>query len=678
MVLLKQALIAAAACITSTAAVTINVGASGGNATGYGQTRYGFLHEDINNSGDGGIYAELIRNRAFQYSRKYPVSLDAYRPINGAKLSIQMLDEPLSDALPASMRVRGQAGEGAVGFQNEGYWGMDVKRQTYTGSFWVRGHYEGSFTASLRSNLTDAVFGSTKIKSKSVAGEWVEHKYELVPKKDAPNSNNTLAITFDPTGTNSGHLDFNLISLFPPTFKNRRNGLRIDLAEALLEFNPSVIRFPGGNMLEGNTNRSYWDWKDSIGPLRYRPGFAGVWDYQQTHGLGLVEYLEWAEDFNCEFVVAVYAGLSLNGDITPRSDLQPFIDDALNEIEFIRGPADSPWGARRAELGHPEPFKLEYVEVGNEDWLAGGLKGWDTYRKYRFPLFQKAIQAAYPDIEVLYSGATTDGFPQTHSFPQDAIGDYHPYREPDWLVREFNRFDNETLRHIVGEVAAVHVNGGIRWEGDLYDFPWWIGTVGEAISMIGYERNADRVLGTFFAPVLRNMNRWQWSITLIQFAADPALTTRSTSWYIWSMFAHHPITETLPVSSGAGFGPVYYGAGRDETRGGAMVWKGAVYNTTNNADVPIKVAFEGVEAGTKAQLSMATQPEGDPWAYNDPFAGVNVVDVSRRVVTANGEGVFEFAMPELSVAVLDTDVGDGGGKRRRGLPGKPPGFRPVQ
>lgn len=193
MAYLKQAFVAAA-CAACAAAVDISVSSSGGNATGYGQTRYGFLHEDINNSGDGGIYAELVRNRAFQYSEEYPVSLDGFHSLNGAKLSLRNLSVPLSDALPVSMRV---AGSGHIGFENDGYWGMDVKQQTYTGSFWVKGDYTGQFTASLRSNLTNSVFGSTKVESKSVADDWTEHTYELVPTKDAPNSNNTLAITFD-------------------------------------------------------------------------------------------------------------------------------------------------------------------------------------------------------------------------------------------------------------------------------------------------------------------------------------------------------------------------------------------------------------------------------------------------------------------------------------------------
>jgi alpha-N-arabinofuranosidase len=629
-------------------AVDITVKGSGGNATS-GQ-QYGFLHEDINNSGDGGIYAELIRNRAFQYSDAYPVNTDGYRSVNGAKLTLSRLDEPLSDALPVSLNVRGSKCSNAttVGFLNEGYWGMDVKKQKYTGSFWVRGAYDGVFTASLQSDLTDDVFGSVEIESKSVADDWVEHEFELIPTVDAPNSNNTFAVTFDPAAAANRSLDFNLISLFPPTYKGRKNGLRIDIAEALEELHPTRLRVPGGNMLEGQTNKTWWDWKDTLGPLRYRPGFQGVWNYQQTHGLGIVEYLEWAEDMHLEVVVGVFAGLALNGDITPKDQLQPFIDDALDQIEFITGSVDTKWGARRAELGHPDPFPLSYVEVGNEDWLAGGAEGWNSYKEYRFPLFMEAINKAYPDITVIASGASSDG----HDVPAPAIGDYHPYRTPNALVDEFDRFDND-FPHIVGEVAATHPNGGIGWDGNLMPFPWWIGTVGEAVSMIGYERNADRIPGTFYAPVLRNMNRWQWAVTIVQFAADPALTTRSTSWFVWELFAGHPISHTLPASED--FGPLYYVAGTNEAVG-SHIWKGAVYNTTNSADVPVSVTFEGVEAGTKAELTLLTNSAKDPYAYNDPHTGVNIVESTVTVLEANEEGAFVFSLPELSVAVLDTEI----------------------
>lgn len=664
----KQAIVAAT-CVSSALAVDIIVQSTGGNITGkfghpYG---YGFLHEDINNSGDGGIYAELIQNRAFQGSRRFNVSTDHYFPINNAGLSIQMLDEPLSEALPASMRVAAANSTGKIGFKNDGYWGMDVRQQQYTGSFWVKGAYNGSFTASLESNLTSDVFGSVEVPSMSVADEWTEHTFELVPEKDAPNSNNTFSITFDPQGAPSAGLDFNLISLFPPTYKDRKNGLRVDIAEALADMNPHFLRFPGGNMLEGLTSDTYWDWKDTLGPLKERPGFQGVWGYQQTHGLGMMEYLEWAEDMNLQIVLGVWAGLALDGAVTPKEDLQPFIDDALAEIEFVAGPADSPWGARRAALGHPEPFELNYVEVGNEDWLAGFPGGWNSYKEYRFPLFYDAIREAYPDITVISSGATSDPAPEGATtgpntvegikLPADALGDYHPYREPDELVEEFDRFDND-VGHIIGEVAATHVNGATppRWNGPLYKYPWWIGAVGEAVSLIGYERNSDRIPGTFYAPVLKNNNRFQWPITLIQFDADPKRTTKAVTWYCWSLFAHHPITHTLPTSSNSSYGPVYWGAGLDERRDDAMVWKGAVYNTTDGAPVPVSVQFQGVTPGTKANLTVLTNADGDPYMYNDPFTGVNIVNTTISMLEASASGAFEFSLPQLSVAVLDTDV----------------------
>lgn len=301
-------------------------------------------------------------------------------------------------------------------------------------------------------------------------------------------------------------------------------------------------------------------------------------------------------------------------------------------------------------------------------------------------MFFDAITAAYPDIQVISSAATSDPAPEGATtgpnitegldFPEGAIGDYHPYREPDELVQEFDRFDND-IGHIIGEVAATHVNGATppRWDGGLYVYPWWIGAVGEAVSLIGYERNSDRIPGTFYAPVLKNENRWQWAITLIQFAADPKLTTKAVTWYCWSLFAHHPISHTLPTSSNSSYGPLYWGAGTDAARDGALVWKGAVYNTTDSTDVPVSVHFKGLQAGTKALLTVLTNSVGDPYAYNDPHTGVNIVETTTSTLIAGSDGFFKFSLPELSVAVLDTDLAamsngsaPGYGRRkRRGL-----------
>ncbi|KAH7127483.1 glycoside hydrolase superfamily [Dactylonectria macrodidyma] len=642
-----------AAWTLSVAAVDITVKSSGGNATsGY---QYGLLHEDINHSGDGGIYAELIRNRAFQGSDLYPISMDAWTPVNGAILSLQNLSKPLSSALPASLNVAApRSSKSQVGFKNEGYWGIHVKKQKYTGSFWVKGAYHGFFTASLRSGLTGETFGSVRISSKVKPNAWVEHEFELVPRHDAPTINNTFAITFDVKGIKGNKsLNFNLISLFPPTYKGRKNGLRIDLAEAIEGYHPSFFRIPGGANLEGISNTTWWNWKDSILPLRDRPGFPSTWGYEQTLGLGLMEYLLWAEDMNMKLVVAVYAGLDVNGGITPKEKLQPFIDSAIEEIEFISGPANSTWGSKRAELGHPEPFQLEYVEIGNEDWLlppSGSKAGWESYIEYRFPMFREAINEAYPHISVVGSGSVFDNY----TIPENAIGDYHVYPKPNQLVTDFGKFDNIPSKHIIGEVAATTGNDGQPWGPISLDVPWWTSAVGEGIALISYERNADRVISTCYAPILRNLNQGQawpvWPITMIQHAADPALTTRSTSWHVWELFASYPMTHTLPAT--AEFDPLFYVTGKNE-RKGSHIAKLAAYNTTNSISVPVSVTFDGVKRGTAAELTILTSKSGAE-GFNNPYTSKNIVHCATSRITSNSKGAFRFKMPELSVAVLET------------------------
>ncbi|KAK8068862.1 hypothetical protein PG994_005478 [Apiospora phragmitis] len=643
MVRVSLAALATAAALPLVSAVDISVKAAGGNATSPHQ--YGFLHEDINNSGDGGLYAELIRNRAFQSSSIFNSTLEGWTPVNGAALSLKDLDEPLSKALRTSMNVdvgsSSTKGDGQVGFFNDGYWGMDVKIKPYTGSFWVKGDYEGSFTASLQSKLTGEVFGSTEIRAKTSPSEWVEHEFKLTPTKDAPNSNNTFSLTFDAAGVKDGSLDFNLISLFPPTYKDRKNGLRIDLAEAIEGFHPTLLRIPGGNMLEGNNSNAWWDWKNTLGPLKNRPGFSGVWGYQQSNGLGLMEYLWLAEDMDLEIVLGVYDGLSLNGDIIPKDKLQPFVDDALDQIEFVSGAASTKWGAVRAELGHPAPFKLQYVEVGNEDWLAGGDEGWDTFKEYRFPMLLEAINKKYPHITVISSGSVFDGY----DIPAPGAGDYHIYGTPDSLVEQFNLFDNVTIPHIIGEAAAVHPNGGLGWDAGLLEYPWWSGTIGEAVSMIGYERNADRIIGAAYAPIIRSLDRWQWAAVMIQFAADPAKTTLSTSWYLWEP-PHDPHPPRVVLIQ-----PLVL-RHRQERGQGHLPFKGAVFNATTD-DVPVSLTFEGLRPGTEAELTILTGPE-DPYGFNDPFTGVNVVQTVKEKLVADDEGRFEFSMPDLSIAVLET------------------------
>jgi alpha-L-arabinofuranosidase len=243
------------------------------------------------------MYAELIRNRAFQGSDVFPSDLMSWDASKGANLSLDMAN-PLSAALPTSVKVTA-GGSGMVSLVNEGWWGIEVELQTYTGSFYVRGAYNGQFVASLQSTTSGNTLAVTNITSKSVSDAWTQHNFTLNPTSAASDINNTFSIAYDAASA-TGPLNFNLLSLFPPTYNNRPNGMRVDLMENLKGIAPSFLRFPGGNNLEGSDPPHRWIWNETIGPLVDRPGRPGVWSYENTDGLGLVEYLWWCQDLNME------------------------------------------------------------------------------------------------------------------------------------------------------------------------------------------------------------------------------------------------------------------------------------------------------------------------------------------------------------------------------------------
>ncbi|KAL2145930.1 hypothetical protein VTI28DRAFT_5804 [Corynascus sepedonium] len=630
------------------AAVTLSVANSGGHPTS--PYMYGIMFEDINQSGDGGLYAELISNRAFQNE-----SLKSWSPVGDSTLELDT-STPLSWALPRSVRVK--SGKGKAGLKNSGYWGINVKKtDTYTGSFYSYGEYKGSFTASLVSDITNETLATTKIKSKSVADAWTQHEFELHPTKSAANSNNSFVLEFRPC--HETELKFNLISLFPPTYNNRPNGMRRDLMEKLRDLKPSFLRIPGGNNLEGNFAGNHWNWSVTLGPLTERPGRMGVWEYENTDGLGLVEYMHWAEDLDVDVVLGVAAGLYLNGDVVPEEELDFFVQDALNELEFLTGDVLTPYGALRAKLGYPKPWKIKYVEVGNEDNLWGGL---DSYKSYRLKTFYDAIKAKYPDIFIFSS---TD-----EVVYKESGRDYHKYTRPDYSVSQFHLFDNWTAEHpvIIGEYATIQNNTG-KLEDTDWDAPknaWsnWIGSVAEAVFLVGAERNADKIWGTCFAPLFQNLNNYQWAPDLISYSADPADTTVSVSYPIIQLFSEHRITHTLPGVSSDGFGPLYWAAGRGSASGGhghqpgkgpsakddTYILKAAVYNSTASEDVPVNVRFEGLREGSPATLTVLTAPEG-PWAKNTPDHKDAVKKTTTRLRAGKG-GEIEFSLPDLSVAVL--------------------------
>jgi alpha-N-arabinofuranosidase len=222
------------------------------------------------------------------------------------------------------------------------------------------------------------------------------------------------------------------------------------------------------------------------------------------------------------------------------------------------------------------------------------------------------------------------------------------------MINEFYNVTGLDYPHMVGEFASITPNGGGGFDAGLMPFPWWIGSVGEAVALVGYEHYSADIPSALFAPTLRNMNRWQWSVTIVQFAADPKLTTRSTSWHVWNLLAAHPISHTLSATEA--YNPIFHVSGINAEKG-SHIWKAAAYNTTHGADVPVSVSFDGVRPGTKADVTVLTSK--DPYGYNDPHKGNNVVDYKTFTLQSDDKGAFCFSLPNLSVAVLETVSGHG-------------------
>lgn len=330
-----------------------------------------------------GSYAELIQNRAFQGA----TTPAPWVGINGASLTLDT-SNPLSSALPTSVLVTPQPGTDIAGLYNPGWYGIFVTPQMYSGSFFVSGTYTGDFIISLTSGQNSAVFASVTVSATSTSATWTQIQYTITPASAAPDVNNVLSITFNPQQATDGFLRFNLISLFPPTFTSRANGCRPDLVQTLSDLNPTFFRFPGGNNMQGGTtpftepyiapgqsadrntgtNGSHrWIWSDTIGPLTDRPGRLGDWGYWNTDGLGLAEYLNLAADLDMMPVLDIWSGKYLNKTYIAQADLQPYVDDALNELEYVLGSTDTTYGALRASHGYPDPWDVTWVEIGNED-----------------------------------------------------------------------------------------------------------------------------------------------------------------------------------------------------------------------------------------------------------------------------------------------------------------------
>lgn len=500
---------------------------------------YGIFFEDINFGADGGLYAELVKNRSFEF----PQPFVGWVPFG----NVTVQDEnPCFERNPHYVRVVNDGRLLRAGLDNEGYRGIGVKQgEEYRFSVYARTPESKPMKLSVELVNSDA----QNLLKKGIevsSREW--QKLTVVLKSPFTDAHARLRIVLESKGT----VDMDHISLFPvKTWKGRENGLRADLAQALYDLNPGVFRFPGGCIIEGNSLETRYQWKNSVGPVENRPLNENRWnytfkhkafpDYFQTLGLGFFEYFQLSEDLGAEPLPVISCGLSCqyeSNEVVPMDDLGPYIQDALDLIEFANGPVTSTWGKVRAEMGHPEPFNLKMIAVGNEQW--------DQIYVERLEAFTKAIRAKYPTIKVVgSSGPSASGdkfdylWPEMKRLGVDLV-DEHYYMKPDWFFGNASRYDNYDRKGpkvFAGEYAS-HDHSTKKDNN-------FLAALSEAAFMTGLERNADVVHLATYAPLFAHVDAWQWNPDLIWF--DNLRMMRTPNYYVQQMYGMNSGTDVLSL-----------------------------------------------------------------------------------------------------------------------------------
>lgn len=482
-------------------------------------TMWGIFFEDINFGADGGIYAELVKNRSFEFFKPMMGwTVNRKKFVEGEMLVINRGEENTRN--PRFLRVTmHDAAKDDLGLTNEGFRGMGIKKGLrYDFSALYR---QPEAHTKLHLELIDStkrVVGDTVLSLTEAGDNWHKaavsfHANETVPK-------GKLNIWFEGNGT----VDLDMISLFPgDTWKNRPGGMRADMVQLLADMKPGFIRFPGGCIVEGFDLSNRYRWKNTVGPIEERQLMMNRWniefpyrnapDYFQTFGLGFFEYFQLAEDIGAEPLPILNCGMACqfnSAELVPMKDLDPFIQDALDLVEFANGDVTTKWGKVRAGMGHPAPFNLKMMGIGNENWGPQYIE--------RLKAFQTAIKGKYPNIKLICSSGTDPNGErfdylngQLRRLNADLI-DEHYYRKPEWFLQNARRYDNypRTGSKVFGGEYASHVDKTVGLNRNT-----WLAALSEAAFMTGLERNADVVNMASYAPLFANENAWQWAPDLI-------------------------------------------------------------------------------------------------------------------------------------------------------------------
>jgi alpha-L-arabinofuranosidase len=607
---------------------------------------YGLMTEEINYSYEGGLYAEMVRNRTFRGD--WSGILNWYLVEEGNSRASMAHDGTTgpSSALHTSLKIEITQADARnrAGVLNDGWWGMALHPETeYKGSLYAKADSAemGALTVSLVDSNTGKAVASASVSG--VGTDWKQYTFTLKTGAIEASSENHLAITAGHSGT----LWLQQVSLFPPTYKQTPNGNRVDLMEKLAAMHPSFLRFPGGNYLEGEHIKDRFDWKKTIGPLVDRPGHQSPWNYWSTDGMGLLEFLEWCEDLNMQPVLAVYGGYSLAQEhVNPGADLEPYVQDALDELEYVTGGPETKWGAERIKDGHAAPFKLSFVEISNEDWF-------DRSQSYdgRFTQFYKAIKAKYPDLQLIATAPVKSVKPD--------VLDEHYY------VRATQNF--QTANHY--DLAARNADTDRKWDNGHFDkvdrngpkifvgewatregspTPNMGAALGDAAWMTGLERNSDIVIMASYAPLLVRVDPggMQWETDLIGYNAMSSYG--SPAYYAQVMFASQLGDHTVASKLDAKNAKLFYSATLNTAKKQLYL---KLVNASSESQ-PLRLQLPGAHPAAEAKVVRLSAPDTQT---------TNSITDPKRIVpvdsTAHGvSGDFSITLPAYSIEVLTIEL----------------------
>ncbi|MEO6523385.1 MAG: alpha-L-arabinofuranosidase C-terminal domain-containing protein [Mucilaginibacter sp.] len=512
---------------------------------------WGIFFEDINFSADGGLYAELVKNRSFEFLKP----LMGWKEVKGEGGSGNILiinRGKENENNPRFGRVKVKSASGYYGLENEGFRGMGIEKgKTYNFSVLAR-KGEGATKIKIHLLSADGKVISDEATLQGFTAQWA--KYSVSLTATATEAKAHFAVLFEGAGV----LDVDMLSLFPKdTWKGRTNGLRSDLAQLLADLKPGFVRFPGGCIVEGRDLANRYQWKKTVGKVEDRELIINRWntefayrsapDYFQSYGLGFFEYFQLAEDIGAEPLPILNCGMACQyntSEVAPLDQLNPFIQDALDLVEFANGPVTTKWGKLRAAMGHPKPFNLKMMGVGNEQW--------DVQYLDRYKLFAKALNAKYPELKlVTSSGPSPSGdkfdYLQKELREQKAnFLDEHYYQSPDWFMQNASRYDNydrKSSKIFAGEYAAHIKEPKGAKESEAMNA--WVSALAEAAFMTGLERNADVVQMASYAPLLAHVEAWQWRPDLIWF--DNLRSVATPNYYVQKLFANNKGTDVVPA-----------------------------------------------------------------------------------------------------------------------------------